>query len=606
MKALIKVGYSCNENCTFCHTLDVRHIDGSAAEVNAKIDRAAALGHTTVVLSGGEPTMRPELVDWASRVAALGLDFGLVTNGRMLCYPELVDKLLERRLAYVYLSLHGGTARVHNAIIRADGFDQSVAAIRLLAGRGLDFTVNTVVTRQNLTHLRDVVDLLLGFPDVAIKFSMVQPKGGGARAFDALTPSVTEVADRVADAIAYGRERAPGRRFAHDGIPLCLLPGLEDLYDDLKTHRFATMIEIGEPDFFPVDDLAKIQPPRCEPCTLRGPCPGLYRGYHETRGDAELRPVTGRPRSNSFHWVFETLVPEAPGGGCPVLHAGVTPWDRGRHLFVRHDGKTGRFRATTRDFADVEIAAIKHELGQVYLDASRKPAPDDFERDLVQLRRSATCAPCPEHDRCTGLYEPVFENVFARDDAAVRAHFERLRGDVLDVGCGHGPYGELLAPLAERGLIRYVGIDPDAERIVALRRRWPWADLRVSDAEGFAPGDGERFDHILLLRSWNHLADPAGALAALRAALRPGGSVLVVDNTAFGLARTPAQARRAEASSARLEHYRNDRADDAARAVAAAGFDILDRREVGPATSNQWLVLATAPGERLGEARKTS
>ena len=50
MKALIKVGYGCNENCTFCHTLDVRHIDGSAAEVHAKIERAAALGHTMVVL----------------------------------------------------------------------------------------------------------------------------------------------------------------------------------------------------------------------------------------------------------------------------------------------------------------------------------------------------------------------------------------------------------------------------------------------------------------------------------------------------------------------------------------------------------------------------
>ena len=33
MKALIKVGYGCNKNCTFCHTLDVRHIDGDSEEV---------------------------------------------------------------------------------------------------------------------------------------------------------------------------------------------------------------------------------------------------------------------------------------------------------------------------------------------------------------------------------------------------------------------------------------------------------------------------------------------------------------------------------------------------------------------------------------------
>ncbi|HLU47209.1 MAG TPA: radical SAM protein, partial [Planctomycetota bacterium] len=81
MKALIKVGYGCNDHCTFCHTLDVRHIDAEAAEVHRKIDRAKALGHTMIVLSGGEPTIRPELVRWATHAAALDMDFGLVTNG---------------------------------------------------------------------------------------------------------------------------------------------------------------------------------------------------------------------------------------------------------------------------------------------------------------------------------------------------------------------------------------------------------------------------------------------------------------------------------------------------------------------------------------------
>ena len=65
MKALIKVGYGCNENCTFCHTLDMRHIDGSNDEVVRKIHRAKELGHSMVVLSGGEPTTRPELLEWA-------------------------------------------------------------------------------------------------------------------------------------------------------------------------------------------------------------------------------------------------------------------------------------------------------------------------------------------------------------------------------------------------------------------------------------------------------------------------------------------------------------------------------------------------------------
>src|ERR1700722_11062637 len=170
-KALIKVGYGCNNHCTFRHTLDVRHIDGDSDEVERKIDRAARLGHAMVCLSGGEVTMRKELLRWAARSAARGMDFGLVTNGRMLAYPELVEKLLTLRLRYVYLSLHGGTAKVHNLLVRADAFEQTYKAIGNLAGRGLDFTVNTVVTRQNLAHLRGVIDAMLPYPDVVTKFS---------------------------------------------------------------------------------------------------------------------------------------------------------------------------------------------------------------------------------------------------------------------------------------------------------------------------------------------------------------------------------------------------------------------------------------------------
>ncbi len=112
MKALIKVGYACNENCTFCHTADMRHIDDSADRVDWKIARAKRLGYTMAVLSGGEPTMRPELLRWARKSAALGLDFGLVTNGLMLSYPHVVDELVnDCRLRYVYMSMHGGRPR---------------------------------------------------------------------------------------------------------------------------------------------------------------------------------------------------------------------------------------------------------------------------------------------------------------------------------------------------------------------------------------------------------------------------------------------------------------------------------------------------------------
>lgn len=592
MKALIKVGYGCNNHCTFCHTLDVREIDGASAEVEAKIDRAAQLGHSMIVLSGGEVTMRPELLKWASRSAALGLDFGLVTNGRALAYQALVDKLLERRLRYVYMSLHGGDAKMHNLLVRADAFEQTYQAVKNLAGRGLDFTVNAVVTRQNVQHLRPIVDALLPYPDVVLKFSMVQPKGGGDKHFDRLIPKVSLVAEKVRDAIEYGLERSNGAgRYAHDGIPFCMLQGHENEYDDLKTHRFATMIEIGEPDFFPVDDRAKVQPRACDDCSIRGACPGLYRGYAEVHGVDELHPVVDRPRSNGFHWVFEKVVGTTEAS-CPVLTDGTTPWDRGRHVFVRKGERVARYRADTRDFTDHEIETTKHALGQIYVDVSNKDAPDDFARDLRKLQRSAMCGGCVAASTCAGMFEVLREDVFTRDDARVRSLLAELRGDVLDLGCGEAPYADVVAPLIAGEQIRYVGVEPDGSRLDGLRLRLPGATLRRGVAEDLdtALEADERFDHVLLLRSWNHLRDPDAVLAAIARRVRSGGTVLVVDNVAFGLVRAREQAARAERGRGEFEHYRNDDASLAHGRFAPLGWSQLERCDVGPDTSNQWLL----------------
>jgi MoaA/NifB/PqqE/SkfB family radical SAM enzyme/SAM-dependent methyltransferase len=590
MKALIKVGYGCNENCTFCHTLEVRHVNGTAADVHRKIDRARQLGHSMVVLSGGEPTLRPELFEWAEHVAKAGMGFGLVTNGLLLAYPHVLDRLLGSRLEYVYMSLHGGTPAVHNRVVRADTFQASMRALENVSGKGLDLTVNAVLVKQNLDDLIPLVDVVAPFTDATIKFSMLQPKGGGKALFDALTPKVSDVAARVRAAIAHGLSRGlPRTRFAHDGLPFCLLPGFEDRYDDLKTHRFATMVEVDEPDFFPVDDAANVQPAPCGGCSLRGACPGLYRGYHQAFGHSELQTVNGGARSNSFTYVLEGLV-KAPSEGCALLRDGVTPWDRSRHLFIAHQGKVARYRTQTRDFTDLELERVKHVRGQVYFDASGKDAPDDFPRDLVPLTRSRLCTGCPERERCTGLFEPVFEDVFTRDDARVRALVSQLTGRVLDLGCGEGPYDALLGPRVQSGVVEYVGVDPSERAIAAAASRRQWGTHHVGSAEDLEAFSLGLFDHALVLRSWNHLRVPAAAVTALRRHLRPGGTLLVVDNEAFGLARSAPHAQRAERSSAAFEHFRNDGAEQAAPVLVAAGFEVVERRDCAPSSSNQWLL----------------
>lgn len=594
MKALIKVGYACNEHCTFCHTLDVRHLDDTAESVAHKIERARRLGHSMVVFSGGEPTIRPEIQAWATQVAQSGLDLGFVTNGRMFAYPEFAEAMLARRLRYVYLSFHGGTAKVHNSLVRSDAFGDSLQAIRNLHGRIPALTVNCVVTRANLRHLRPLVDLLLPLDQLTIKFSMTAPKGGGNKLFDLVVPRVTECAEAIADAIAHGEKQRgdrPGPRFGHDGLPFCLVPGHEALYDDLRTNDFRTMSEVGEPDFFPVDDVIKVQPEeKCGDCALRGPCPGLFRGYLDRYPDdlAALSPRPG-PRANSYNLVPTRDIARPRGAPCPVRTDGPTSYDRGRSLFLRLPDRMRLFETRTRDFADVELLATKEEHGQLYADVSTKLAPDDFSRDLRKLRLLDECRSCEQRPRCTGCWTPVAHDVFGRDDARVHALLRELRGDVLDVGAGEGTYLTTLAPSVQAGVVRYTALEPDAARAALLTRRHPWARFTLAAAEQ-ATLPPASVDHVLLLRSYNHLVDPARALARLVDALRPGGTLTLVDNVAFGLVRSRTHAARAERGPGQLEHHRNADARSAHQQVEPLPLRLIERRDIGPETSNQWLL----------------
>ncbi|MFO0660449.1 MAG: radical SAM protein [Polyangiaceae bacterium] len=595
MKALIKVGYSCNDHCTFCHTLDVRHIDDTPENVHTKIARAHQLGHSMVVFSGGEPTMRPEIHTWAEHVVKLGLDLGFITNGRMFAYPEFTQAMLGRRLKYVYLSLHGGDARVHNRLVRAQAFEESFGGVKALHGKIETLTVNCVITPSNLPHLRAVVDLLLPFTELTIKFSMTAPKGAGDANFDLVVPPVDACAAAVKDAIEYGLSKLPagarGPRFAHDGLPLCLLPGLEDLYDDLKTNHFRTMTEVGETDFFPVDDIIKTHPEPCDSCALKGPCPGLFRGYVERipTSVSLLRTRRSPARANSYNLVPTRDVIRPKGAPCPLLLDGTTSYDRARSLFLRLNDRMRLYETSTRDFADSELLTTKEELGQLYVDISRKLAPDHFPSDLRKLKLLDECAACEKRPICTGCWAPMPTDVFTRDDAPIQALLSELSGDVLDIGAGDGRYLNVMAAAAKRGELRYRAVEPDAGHVSLLSTRHPWASFEIARAEDVTLAQSS-LDHVLFLRSYNHLSDPERVLTRVVDALRVGGSLLLVDDVAFGLLRERSHAARAEQGPAIQEHARNDDSGRVATLIERLGLplDLVARRDVQPSTSNQW------------------
>src|SRR5205823_614819 len=105
--------------------------------------------------------------------------------------------------------------------------------------------------------------------------------------------------------------------------------------------------------------------------------------------------------------------------GCPIK-ASPIPFDVGRTLFVDGGDHLMQYRTESRDFHDTETRHYKKTLGQLYLDVSDKPAPDDFARDLRKLRLAAACVPCEKQDACANTWTVVEGDVFTPADRTVR------------------------------------------------------------------------------------------------------------------------------------------------------------------------------------------
>jgi SAM-dependent methyltransferase len=102
---------------------------------------------------------------------------------------------------------------------------------------------------------------------------------------------------------------------------------------------------------------------------------------------------------------------------------------------------------------------------------------------------------------------------------------------VLEAGCGVGAQTVTLA--ANSPGARFTSIDVSAASVADARRRVAAAGLanvELRQGDLFAlPFPPASFDHVFVCFVLEHLADPAGALAALRAVVRPGGTITVIE-----------------------------------------------------------------------------
>ena len=581
-KALIKVGYTCNNDCMFCHSAPIRkYPDLTTTDIKSKIKSAKTAAADMVVFSGGEPTIRKDIVELVNYAGSIGLKTGFVTNGRRFTYYDFAKRLSKSGFCFAYLSFHSASPETHRLSTRTDSFYQVLGAIKNLEKLKTSVVVNTVVTKYNIDSLRKIVDLLVNFRLEKIKFSVLEPKGSALNTDDIL-PTLKVSAKAIPDATDYGRSRYPDFQFGCEGLTPCLLDDFDTFNDDLFTNNFILFSESFEKKCFPPDYGNRSKSDDCLDCARYDNCPGIFTGYFSMEESLPITPIIHK-RSNSFIFLKRSKSLPFPENAntCPVRNA--RRREDIRRIFLRERNQIYTYRTPTKDFPDKEISETVRNLGQIYAISGGKHTELDHGRDLIKLRLASVCRKCGKKQICPGIYEKSAENVFTPIESELEDIIQGLEGTVLEIGCGAIRFREIIESRVREGNLKYVGIDPELPNMHTPEG----INLLRMDIERYEAPDSA-FDHILILRSYNHIRRLSVALNKIHGMLKLGGTLTVVDGIAYGLvlSRKPPAAN----GSGAFQHFRNHSLQQAKKALELFGFTAIKEIPVSFSGCNEWLL----------------
>jgi radical SAM protein with 4Fe4S-binding SPASM domain len=186
----------CNLSCVHCFINQPAGSQEAASgeltllQIRGVLDQLAEAGCLFLLLTGGEPLLRPDFCDVYRYAKRAGMLVSLFTNGTLLT-PRIADFLAEWRPAAIEITLYGATQATYERVTQVPGsYARCVRGIELALDRGLRLNLKTVLVRAN-RHELDAMGSYAERLGVRFRFdSVVFPRldGGQMPAAQRLSP----------------------------------------------------------------------------------------------------------------------------------------------------------------------------------------------------------------------------------------------------------------------------------------------------------------------------------------------------------------------------------------------------------------------------------
>ncbi|MCP3922617.1 MAG: heme b synthase [Desulfobacterales bacterium] len=173
---------SCNLSCVHCRA--AAHNGPYEGELNTEqcfklLDDISEVGSPIIILTGGEPLLRPDIFEVAKYGTDKGLRMVMAPNGTLVT-PENAKKMAEAGIKRISVSIDGSTKEKHDSFRGVDGaFESALNGIENAKEAGIEFQINTTITKLNHSEIPKILDMAEKLGAVAHHIFLLVPTGRG-------------------------------------------------------------------------------------------------------------------------------------------------------------------------------------------------------------------------------------------------------------------------------------------------------------------------------------------------------------------------------------------------------------------------------------------
>ena len=152
----------CNLTCKHCYSISTdKDFPGEldTQQVYTTMDDLKQFKVPVLILSGGEPLMRPDIFDISHRAKEMGFYVGLSTNGTLIT-EDNIKKIAEVGYDYVGISIDGIKDTHDKFRQRIGAFNEAMNGIKLCKENGIKVGMRFTLTQDNAHELPEVLELM--------------------------------------------------------------------------------------------------------------------------------------------------------------------------------------------------------------------------------------------------------------------------------------------------------------------------------------------------------------------------------------------------------------------------------------------------------------